>query len=78
MGYGGGSGQQIVTCHRNRDEVGGLWAIKEGDYTDDNEVEQSDKMCKTGEPIKCNDLIRLEHVETGKNLHSHDVRSPIS
>jgi len=28
--------------------------------------------------MKCGDLIRLEHIQTGKNLHSHDVRSPLS
>ena len=28
--------------------------------------------------MKCGDPIRLEHIQTGKNLHSHDVRSPLS
>ena len=28
--------------------------------------------------MKCGDLIRLEHLETFKNLHSHQVQSPIS
>ena len=26
----------------------------------------------------CGDTIRLEHMETGKNLHSHNMRSPIT
>jgi dolichyl-phosphate-mannose--protein O-mannosyl transferase len=29
-------------------------------------------------PVKCNDIIRLEHISTGKNLHSHKVASPQS
>lgn len=28
--------------------------------------------------VRCGDVVRLEHVETRKNLHSHDVRSPLS
>ena len=35
-------------------------------------------MCQTGAPMKCGDSIRLEHMETSKNLHSHNVRSPLS
>lgn len=30
------------------------------------------------EPIKCGDLIRLEHLTTRKNLHSHFFQSPLS
>ena len=29
-------------------------------------------------PIKCGDIIRLEHVVTKKNLHSHLVSSPLT
>lgn len=29
-------------------------------------------------PIKCGDIIRLEHIATKKNLHSHRVSSPLS
>ena len=35
-------------------------------------------MCATGEPMKCGKILRLEHMETGKNLHSHKISSPIS
>ena len=28
--------------------------------------------------MKCNDTIRLEHLKTGKNLHSHNFASPVS
>ena len=61
MNYGSGSGQQIVTCKRGDGHVGALWTIKEGDYQDDPKVEQANKMCRTGEPMRCGDLIRLEH-----------------
>ena len=30
-GYGSGSGQQVVTCHRSNTENGGLWTVKEAD-----------------------------------------------
>ena len=30
------------------------------------------------EPITCGSIIRLTHVETNKNLHSHGVQSPMS
>lgn len=28
--------------------------------------------------MKCGDKVRLEHILTKKNLHTHDIRSPIS
>ena len=28
--------------------------------------------------MKCGDLIRLEHLETHRNLHSHNVQSPLT
>ena len=28
--------------------------------------------------MKCGQKLRLEHMETGKNLHSHKIHSPIS
>ena len=34
--------------------------------------------CVTGQPILCGDVIRLEHMETAKNLHSHVIQSPLS
>ena len=36
-------------------------------------------MCESGKPVFCGDTIRLEHMETKKNLHSHNAHSsPIS
>lgn len=46
-----------------------LWVVKEAANSD---------ICRVGEPIKCGEVIRLEHVETGKNLHSHLFKAPLS
>lgn len=35
-------------------------------------------MCDVGTPVKCGDVVRLEHLDTGKNLHSHLFRAPLS
>ncbi|CAN0548779.1 unnamed protein product, partial [Laminaria digitata] len=34
--------------------------------------------CEAGEPMACGAVVRLEHVATGKNLHSHLFKSPLS
>lgn len=46
-----------------------MWLVKEGSARD---------TCEIGKPIACNDIIRLEHVDTGRNLHSHLFRAPLS
>ena len=76
VGYGGGSGQQIVTCHKSSAEIGGLWTLKEDQVSDD--IVAKANFCTTGQPILCGDKIRLEHMETAKNLHSHVITSPLS
>jgi dolichyl-phosphate-mannose--protein O-mannosyl transferase len=48
---------------------GSLWLIKEAFGA---------PVCEIGTPIHCGDNIRLEHVDTGKNLHSHLFRAPLS
>jgi dolichyl-phosphate-mannose--protein O-mannosyl transferase len=30
---------------------------------------------ETGVPVKCDDIIRLEHVDTARNLHTHNFQS---
>lgn len=67
--WGTGSQMQIITGIKSKDEANGLWVIKEG----------HDKNAKeTGSPVMCNDIIRLEHSSTGKNLHSHNYKSWIT
>lgn len=39
---------------------------------------QSGDSYSRGEPVKCGDIIRLTHMETNKNLHSHHFQAPIS
>jgi len=46
-----------------------LWLIKEG---------TGQNPCTTGFKIAYGNRFRLTHVETGSNLHSHLVRSPLS
>lgn len=66
--YGSGSGQQSVTGVEDADDVNSHWVIKG----------VKDKMCRRGDPIQCGDLIRLEHLLTKKNLHSHLFSAPLS
>ncbi len=66
MTWGTGSGMQIITSTKNDDDYDNLFIIKEG---------HGFEPCTTGTPIKCGSTIRLEHVNTGKNIHSHEVKS---
>ena len=67
--YGSGSGQQSVTGVNDKEDVNSHWAIKGSTRK---------KFCKRGEPVECGQLIRLEHLTTGRNLHSHHFSSPLS
>lgn len=69
INYGTGSEQQSVTAHGSRDDPGSYWLVKEA---------KTESACALGSKIKCGARIRLEHVKTGKNLHSHNYRSPLS
>lgn len=64
-----GSGQQLVTAVQNNKSPNGLWQIREGN---------DDPFCEAGKPVKCGQVIRLMHLGTGANLHTHGIRSPIS
>ncbi|BHF57319.1 Stromal cell-derived factor 2-like protein [Sparganum proliferum] len=67
--YGSGSGQQSVTAIEDVSEAGSYWKVM-----GPNGV----KLCNRGQPIKCGSTIRLNHIVTGKNLHSHHFQSPLS
>lgn len=69
INYGSGSGQQSVTAHGSSDDPNSLWLVKEGD---------DETPCVLGQPIKCGAQIRLEHISTRRNLHSHAYRSPLT
>lgn len=66
--YGTGSGQQSVTGVETSDDVNSHWTIKG----------PTGKVCHRGNEIKCGEIIRLQHVVTSKNLHSHIFTSPLS
>jgi dolichyl-phosphate-mannose--protein O-mannosyl transferase len=69
IAWGSGSGQQSVTGHGSNDDFGSMWIIKEAFRSD---------ACEAGSVVKCGSKVRLEHAQTGKNLHSHLFNSPIS
>ncbi|XP_026764667.1 stromal cell-derived factor 2 [Galleria mellonella] len=66
--YGSGSGQQSVTAVDTTDDHNSHWLVKAA----------SGESCKRGAPIKCNSVVRLQHISTKKNLHSHYFSSPLS
>jgi dolichyl-phosphate-mannose--protein O-mannosyl transferase len=66
--YGTGSGQQSVTATEVQEDVNSHWVVKAA----------TDKTCDRGEPITCGMTIRLMHLATNKNLHSHHFQSPLS
>ena len=67
-----GSGQQSVTAHGGAADIDNMWLVKEADPS------KTKVACITGTPIKCGDVVRLQHVTTSSNLHSHLFRSPLS
>jgi dolichyl-phosphate-mannose--protein O-mannosyl transferase len=69
IAYGSGSGQQSVTAHASRNDPNSYWLVKEGD---------GEAACELGTKIQCGATIRLEHVATRRNLHTHAFRAPLS
>merc|ERR1712241_808189 len=67
--YGSGSGQQSVTGVDDKDDVNSHWAVK---------GPTAKKFCDRGIPVECGQKIRLEHLTTARNLHSHHFSSPLS
>jgi dolichyl-phosphate-mannose--protein O-mannosyl transferase len=69
MNWSSGSGLQIVTAVESDKDINSLFTIKEGEN-------YPTKI--NGEPVLCGEVIRLEHITTGKNLHSHEFKSFIT
>ncbi|XP_006032925.1 stromal cell-derived factor 2 [Alligator sinensis] len=63
-----GSGQQSVTGVSAVDDSNSYWRIRGKTST----------VCGRGTPVKCGQSIRLTHINTGRNLHSHHFTSPLS
>lgn len=84
MGYGGGllhshvqtypegSGQQQVTCYHHKD-ANNDWFFYPNRNDPDYDPE-SEEIRFVGD----NDVIRLIHAQTGRNLHSHDIAAPMT
>ena len=74
---GSGSGQQIVTAVENPTTLNTMWWIRE---PSDPESRGNEAACNDGTatPIQCNQILRLTHLDTLRNLHSHNVKSPLS
>ena len=69
IGYGSGSGQQSVTGFPESNDPGGYWQV----------FGTKDEPCERGEDIVDGRLIRLQHLQTRKWLHSHAAhRSPLT
>lgn len=66
--YGSGSGQQSVTGVTAVEDSNSYWSVRGS----------SDALCHRGTPVLCGQPIRLTHVNTGRNLHSHYFASPLS
>ncbi|KAM8865427.1 stromal cell-derived factor 2-like protein 1 [Synchiropus picturatus] len=66
--YGSGSGQQSVTGVDSADDANSYWQIRG----------KADRPCQRGTAIKCGQSIRITHMKTGRNLHTHHFSSPLS
>ncbi|TRY57556.1 hypothetical protein DNTS_023498 [Danionella cerebrum] len=66
--YGSGSGQQSVTGVTAVEDSNSYWSVRG----------TSNTLCHRGAPVQCGQNIRLTHVNTGRNLHSHYFTSPLS
>ncbi|XP_061659969.1 stromal cell-derived factor 2 [Syngnathoides biaculeatus] len=66
--YGSGSGQQSVTGVTSVEDGNSYWSVRG----------TRDAACLRGNAVKCGQNIRLTHVNTGRNLHSHHFSSPLS
>lgn len=63
-----GSGQQSVTGVENADDANSYWQIRG----------KPNRPCQRGAAIKCGQAIRITHMKTGRNLHTHHFSSPLS
>ncbi|XP_005526000.1 PREDICTED: stromal cell-derived factor 2 [Pseudopodoces humilis] len=66
--YGSGSGQQSVTGVSAADDGNSYWRVRG----------RTAAVCQRGTPVRCGQAIRLTHLGTGRNLHSHRFTSPLS
>ena len=63
-----GSGQRVVTLVQERGQSDSLFIVREAN---------DETQCISGTPVECNSMIRLTHLNSNQNLHSHNVRSTL-
>ncbi|XP_046758649.1 stromal cell-derived factor 2 isoform X1 [Gallus gallus] len=61
-------GQQSVTGVSAADDGNSYWRVRG----------RTAAVCERGQPVRCGQAIRLTHLGTGRNLHSHHFVSPLS
>lgn len=82
--YGSGSGQQSVTGVDESEDANSYWQVKgpmeSGGQrsTSGSSTGTEGPTCVRGTPVKCGSSVRFQHLNTGKNLHSHLFSSPLS
>ena len=69
VNYASGSGQQVITSVPTAKDSNSYWMIRSGYSEEEQDI---------GRIVKCDDIIRLQHVNTQKHLHSHYQKSPVS
>uniref|UniRef100_H2YW58 MIR domain-containing protein n=1 Tax=Ciona savignyi TaxID=51511 RepID=H2YW58_CIOSA len=67
--YGSGSGQQSVTGMSSQNDANSYWQIRSP---------AGGEHITRGTPIECGQSIRLTHLNTNTNLHSHHFKAPLS
>ncbi|KAJ3103925.1 Protein O-mannosyltransferase 2 [Phlyctochytrium planicorne] len=71
--YPTGSGQQQVTCYHHKDSNNNWLILKPWDENNSTETNST-----AIEYVKHGDTVRLVHEQTGRNLHSHFQKAPVS
>jgi len=67
----------VVTFVKNPGTHNTLWWVRPANHPSEGEY-PANQTCQLAEPIPCGTTIRLTHLETMKNLHSHGVKSPLT
>ncbi|KAL4705255.1 hypothetical protein ACJJTC_010274 [Scirpophaga incertulas] len=76
--YGSGSGQQSITGVDVSDDHNSHWLIRPCHGRNFQLFVKLFLLLFYSSPIKCGTVVRLQHVSTKKNLHSHYFSSPLS
>ncbi|KAI9254306.1 dolichyl-phosphate-mannose-protein mannosyltransferase [Sporodiniella umbellata] len=74
--YPEGSEQQQITCYHHQDE-NNHWNIRPVRSQDEEAFDQPENI-EFVRFLNDGDIVRLVHISTGRNLHSHQVPAPLS